>query len=296
MSNRIIYADESQLELYLNNKDAHFKATKHDLEPALLRMFKRRFHFRHKNDPQCALRDFIPGHIYHLTHHAAERLVLVKNRKELRMIKKSLRTFARKYTVEILAHNIMGNHLHLIIRVHQNSQVSKFMQSFLSSAVQKINRKRRKEAYEENPDLLVEPSLLRFQGRFTAIHLLNTEYLRTSLIYVFTNAEKAGIPDHLGGRPLHNWEEFQAIYSTFDFLIPGGNTFAEEMQGIEQEYEARRKELVLTRGLCSSQRDLSSLRQRKEATVMDRVIWDLHLWMPGGIRRRRQYDPLRELW
>jgi len=295
MSMRTILARQAHLNSLLEQNDPLYLMTKPDFDWALKRMPERRI-IRKDGTVNRILLDFIPHQYYHLTHHLAEQLQWGTDEEEQVIIHDSLIRFAEKYHMILIAWNIMSNHLHLITRTTARSRVSKFMQAFLSSAVQRINRKRLREALQADAELQVEPPKVRFQGRFNATLLLDAPYLQSSCVYVFTNAEKAAIPDHVGSIPRHNWAGFKKTYGTDTHRAPGGMTFAEAMVGVDDHYEARRAYWIRTRGVRHETEVLPSLHRRKQMDVMDEVIRDLTWSTPGWIRKRIRYDPARERW
>jgi len=295
MSKRTIMVKQTPFDLFQQVMGLLYQMTQAGFELAAKSMLDKK---RIADDGSIIrfLQHFIAGHYYHITHHLAEQLQWVTDEHELAIVLDALDRFSRKYHIQVIAWNIMSNHVHLIIRTMEASRVSKFMQAFLSSSVQRINRRRLRDALQADPHLLVEPPKVRFEGRFSALLLLEPEYLQASCVYVFTNAEKAGIPDHLGHLSRHNWLEFQKIYTQDEHLAPGDTSFAEAMNGIEEAYVARRDYWLQIRGVNPKPMILPSQRRRRLQQALDEVSRDLVSSTPGWIRKRIQYDPDKEQW
>jgi len=286
---------QTPLNVFLFVMGLYYQLTQDEVDPAVQAMLAK---IRTADDGSVIrfMLHFISNHYYHITHHVAEQLQWVTDEAELAIVRAALDRASRTHHIQVIAWNIMSNHVHLIIRTTTNSHVSKFMQSFLGGAVQKINGKRLTEAIQANPALRVEPPKVHFEGRFTATWILDPIYLQASCVYVFTNAEKAGIPDHLGGLSRHNWAEFKTTYATDMHMAPGDMTFAEAMAGIEKEYIARRDYWIQTRGVHPVQSILPSRRRRRMQHALDEVTRDLVFATPGWIRKRLRYNADWERW
>jgi len=295
MSIRTVMTKQIHADIFADRRDAFFISTQSGVTSAFQRTIAHRF-VQEDGTILRAVVDFVPDHYYHITHHVAEQLQWITNEDELAIALDALQQFSLKYRVVPIAWNMMSNHLHLIIRTTPQIQVSTFMQAFLSSAVQRINIKRRDAALAANPDLEVEPPKVHFQGRFGATWILDPDYLQSSCVYVFTNAEKAGIPDHLGTLSRHNWATFRTDYKLDRHLAPGGRSLAETLHEVEANYAARRDYWIRIRGMQPLPAVLPSLHLKKQMEAMDQVDRDLMWATPAWIRKRRRYDPLRELW
>lgn len=299
MSHRFTLTKEDPLDLFLLKQGKLYQQTEQDIKAAMMTLQDKR-RIMKDGSVMCYINRFIPGHYYHITHHVTDQLQWVVDEEELTIIHQSLERAAKTHHIDVLVWNIMSNHVHLIVRTKKNSHVPQFMQAFLGGAIQRINKKRLADALDADPDLLVEPAKVHFEGRYTAILILDLEYLISSILYVLTNAEKAGIPDHLGKRSRHNWKEFKKAYPRDNHLVPGDITFAEAMVGIEKAYIKRRNYWIRKRGVHSAQQILPSLRRRRMQSqmdaAMDEVIADLEFATPARIRKRRLYDPEWERW
>jgi REP element-mobilizing transposase RayT len=130
---------QTPLNVFLFVMGLYYQLTQDEVDPAVQAMLAK---IRTADDGSVIrfMLHFIPNHYYHITHHVAEQLQWVTDEAELAIVRAALDRASRTHHIQVIAWNIMSNHVHLIIRTTTNSHVSKFMQSFLGGAVQKINR------------------------------------------------------------------------------------------------------------------------------------------------------------
>jgi len=299
MSKRLVMVKQHPLNMFLFIMELYYQLTKSEVDRAVEAMPDKTRVMKDGSVIQF-MRHFISHHYYHITLHVTEQLLWVVDEQELAIVIAALKRASRTHHIQVLVWNIMSNHVHLIIRTTPKSDVSKFMQSFLGGAIQKINGKRLAEALQADPKLQVEPPRVHFEGRFNATWILDTTYLQASIVYVLTNAEKAGIPDHLGNLSRHNWAEFRKTFVEDTHMAPGNITFAEAMGEIEQVYFACRYYWIQTRGVHPVQQILPSRRRRRMQQQIEQALnevnRDLEYTIPARIRKRRRYDPDWERW
>ena len=100
------------------------------------------------------LRIEIPGAYYHVMNRGNQRQTVFHRDGDRLLFLEKLAASADLFTVDILAYCLMPNHFHLYVRVPQGN-LSRFMQSFLTSFTVVINRRRKSSGHV-------------FQGRFKA--------------------------------------------------------------------------------------------------------------------------------
>ena len=164
MSRRTIMVKEPHLNIFLLILGLYYQLTREEVDQAVESMLAKQRTMEDGTVIRFVLQ-FISGHYYHITHHLAERFLWVTDEAELLIVLESLDNAARNHHIQVLAWNIMSNHVHLIIRTTPESNVPTFMQAFLSGAVQRINGRRLRMAKKAHPKLRVEPPKIHFSHR-----------------------------------------------------------------------------------------------------------------------------------
>lgn len=100
------------------------------------------------------LRIEFPGAYYHVMNRGNQRQTVFHRTEDYRLFLEKLEAFAALFSVDILAYCLMRNHFHLYVRTPEGN-LSRFMQSFLTSFTVVHNRRRKSCGHV-------------FQGRFKA--------------------------------------------------------------------------------------------------------------------------------
>lgn len=120
--------------------------------------------------------------IYHVIIRGINKQDIFLDNQDKGKFKKELKKTKEKFGYLLYAYVIMPNHVHLII-YDKNNNLSKMMHSILISFSEYINKK-----YERVGHL--------FQNRFKSKPIEDEEYLKTAVMYIHYNPEKAGIARH----------------------------------------------------------------------------------------------------
>lgn len=129
------------------------------------------------------LRIEYPGAVYHIINRGNHRERVFFCDDDYRLFLKKLLLFAELFDVEIYAYCLMPNHFHLQIKTRQ-ANLSRFMQSFLTSFTLSINKK-----HETVGHL--------FQGRFSS-QLVESELYKNKLSrYIHLNPVKTLVTESL---------------------------------------------------------------------------------------------------
>lgn len=127
-------------------------------------------------------RNLTQSKLYHVIIRGINRQDIFLDNQDKRKFKKKLKNTKEKFEYLLYAYVLMPNHVHLII-YDKNNNISKIMHSILVSFSEYINKK-----YERVGHL--------FQNRFKSKPIENDEYLKTAVMYIHYNPEKAGIARH----------------------------------------------------------------------------------------------------
>ncbi len=127
-------------------------------------------------------RNLTQSKLYHVIIRGINRQDIFLDNQDKRKFKKELKNTKEKFEYLLYAYVLMPNHVHLII-YDKNNNISKIMHSILVSFSEYINKK-----YERVGHL--------FQNRFKSKPIENDEYLKTAVMYIHYNPEKAGIARH----------------------------------------------------------------------------------------------------
>lgn len=127
-------------------------------------------------------RNLTQSKLYHVIIRGINRQDIFLDNQDKRKFKKELKNTKEKFEYLLYAYVLMPNHVHLII-YDKNNNLSKIMHSILVSFSEYINKK-----YERVGHL--------FQNRFKSKPIENDEYLKTAVMYIHYNPEKAGIARH----------------------------------------------------------------------------------------------------
>ena len=120
--------------------------------------------------------------LYHVIIRGVNRQDIFLDKQDKGKFKKELKKSKEKFEYLLYAYVLMPNHVHLII-YDKNNNLSKMMHSILISFSEYINKK-----YERVGHL--------FQNRFKSKPIEDEEYLKTAVMYIHYNPEKAGIARH----------------------------------------------------------------------------------------------------
>jgi len=119
------------------------------------------------------LRIEYPGALYHVLDRGNQRLEVFQRKCDCETFLDKLSLFIADYNIEIYCYCLMTNHFHLLLRTNE-SNLGKFMQSFLTSFTVTINRRNGKTGHL-------------FHGRYKALLVENQKYISVLSKYIHLN-------------------------------------------------------------------------------------------------------------
>ena len=119
------------------------------------------------------LRIEYPGACYHVLNRGNQRLVVFRDDQDYKLFLDKLQYFSKLFKVEIRCYCLMPNHFHLYLQTLE-ANLSKFMQSFLTSFTIVINRRYRTSGHL-------------FQGRFKSFLVEDEAYGSRVSRYIHLN-------------------------------------------------------------------------------------------------------------
>jgi len=144
-----------------------------------------------------AKRHYLPGHIWHITHHCHKREFLLKFSKDQRRWLQWLHEAKRRYALTILNYMVTSNHIHLLVVADGNREViPRSIKLVAGRTGQEYNqRKKRRGAFWED--------------RYHATAVEGGDHLFRCLVYIDLNMVRTGIVDHPSQWPFCGYNEIQ---------------------------------------------------------------------------------------
>jgi len=148
---------------------------------------------------------YLDGHTYHVYNRGAHQLTIFRRPRHYRKCVGLLLKYSIHYHVSLLAHCLMPNHYHLIVRQETEGSISRFLQTTFNSFVQYYN------VSESHSGTL-------FQGPAKSTMVDTDEYLLQAIRYVHTNPVSAKLVKRAS-----DWEfsDCSVWVSDSDVLFPG---------------------------------------------------------------------------
>lgn len=130
-----------------------------------------------------AVRYFVRGHCYHLTHRCHDRKYLLRFAKDRHAYREILRQCSREYGVPVLGYCLTSNHVHLLVMDAGPGRTGCFMDALEGDVAQRYNlRKGRGGAF--------------WSGRYHATAIESSGHLWNCLAYIELNMVRAGVVNH----------------------------------------------------------------------------------------------------
>lgn len=120
-----------------------------------------------------------PGAVFHVINRFVSRHPYFKNAEDRAAFLDAFFEAAATFDIRVFAYHLMPNHFHFLIMT-ASGEISKFLQRFLTRAVQRLNKDHRRIGH-----------LL--QGRTKTLLVDETAYFDTVMAYVLTNGSRAGL-------------------------------------------------------------------------------------------------------
>jgi putative transposase len=150
------------------------------------------------------LRLHIPGALYHVMSRGnARQRIFVDDQDYLKFLS-GLSATARRFSVRCLAHCVMDNHFHLLLKPSA-FPLSRMMQHLNSSYSQWFNRRHNQVGHT-------------LQGRFKALLIDREQYFRRVLRYIVLNPVRAGLVEDPGDWRWSSYRATAGLEEPPDFL------------------------------------------------------------------------------
>ena len=185
---------------------------------------------------------FAPGEVYHVVNRGAQKLTLFLTDHQYHVFIRMMHVYAERYKVTMLAMCLMPNHIHLLIRVEEGGDLSRFVGNTCAQFSRLVNQ------YQRRSGTL-------FQGRFHASHVKDSVYFKTALRYIHLNPVKAGLAPHPFGWEYSDYREAVGKRR----YIAGDHEFVRSVFGGAAQYDAFVTSDMLSHGFDSQEflQDLS---------------------------------------
>ncbi len=164
---------------------------------------------------------FAPGEVYHVVNRGALKITLFLSDHQYHLFIKLMHHYADRYKISVLALCLMPNHIHLLVRVEEGGDLSRFIGNTCAQFSRMVNQYLRRSGTI-------------FQGRFHASHVSDDRYFKTALRYIHLNPVKAGLVTHPFG-----WEfsDFREAIGKRTY-IQGDHQFVRAVFGGPGHYDA----------------------------------------------------------
>ena len=146
-----------------------------------------------------ALRLDFPGAYHHVTSRIINSDFWLKNPKIKDLFLQLLSKTSLKFDTKVIAYCIMDNHFHLVLQSGK-VQISKFMQTLLSSFALKYNYLTKRKGHV-------------FESRFNSFLIEKESYLMTSIKYVLENPVRAGMVQKPSD---YTWSSYNKYFHVLD--------------------------------------------------------------------------------
>lgn len=143
------------------------------------------------------VRQFAPGHVWHITHRCHQKDFLLKFQRDRKRWAYWLHQACRRHGLCVLNYIATSNHVHLMVRDRGKGEIPPALQLVQSRIAQEYNLRRgRRGAF--------------WQDRYHAT-LVDTEgYLARCLVYIDLNMVRAGVVDHPCEWDVSGYQEIQS--------------------------------------------------------------------------------------
>ena len=129
-------------------------------------------------------RDLKANTLYHIYNRGNNKYKVFRDSQDKKIFLEYLHTYAKAYGIKVLAHCIMNNHYHLILKTGVRPlSLSLMMQAFSTKFCIYINKKQKRVGHV-------------FQGRYNAKEIKTEEQLRTTIEYLMKNPVKSKLVKH----------------------------------------------------------------------------------------------------
>jgi len=141
---------------------------------------------------------FVKGNYYHVYHRGADKQKIFYESENYLYFLRLLKKYSGEFQITVIAHCLMPNHFHLLVRVDGEKDLSKFVSTVLNTYVQALNKR-----YHRSGSLFAE--------RFKSIHVDKDNYLIHLCRYIHLNPLKASLVKELQDWSFSNYLEFVGL-------------------------------------------------------------------------------------
>jgi putative transposase len=143
-----------------------------------------------------AHRNFLPGHVWHITHRCHQRKFLLKFARDRRRYLHWLFEAKKRFALSVLNYVVTSNHIHLLVKDTGQDAIAQSMQLIAGRTAQEYNeRKGRGGAFWED--------------RYHATAIEADEHLHRCLVYIDLNMVRAGAVNHPAKWAHNGYHEIQ---------------------------------------------------------------------------------------
>lgn len=146
-------------------------------------------------------REVSPTGIYHVMQRGVGKQIIFESEDDYKFYLKKLKTYKELLKIEVIAYCLMENHVHLLIRTDDCSDISNLMQRLGTSYAGYYNGK-----YIHSGHV--------FQGRYACEIVGDEKYLLTCVRYIHNNPVNAGI----SSKESYRWSSY------IDYIVDQGIT------------------------------------------------------------------------
>ncbi len=145
-----------------------------------------------------AYRNFLPGHVWHLTHRCHKQQFLLKFARDRRTWVYWLYQARRRYGLCVLNYVVTSNHIHLLVRDTGHGEIARSMQLIAGRVAQQFNRRKsRTGAFWED--------------RYHATAVQSDGHLAQCMVYIDLNMVRAGAVEHPADWVHAGYNEIQSL-------------------------------------------------------------------------------------
>jgi len=138
---------------------------------------------------------FYEENYYHIYNRGLNKADIFFNTDNYIYCLKLLKKYCRKLKITVIAHCLMPNHYHFLMRQNSNISISKLIQNVFNSYVQAINKKMDRKG-------------TLFEGKYKYVHVDDDAYLLHLCRYIHLNPVEAGLSKDPAGWPFSNYQEW----------------------------------------------------------------------------------------
>ncbi len=174
--------------------------------------------------PRFARRSLEGIEYVHVTTHGIAEEYIYEKTEEKKEIRKLILENQKKFNINVIAHCIMDNHFHLIIKFKETKDLSNYMHQINTSYAIYYNKRHNRQGYV-------------YKGRFHSQIIKNENYLRNAIIYIHNNPVKAKICNKANEYEFSSYLNFWKDQKDNDMNIFNSKSQYKEMHDMDDTNE-----------------------------------------------------------